>query len=109
MQCPHGTNPSRGGRIMKRQYTAGVVIGAALLLLSFHSSRAAMVLQPVVPSGLSFPTFVGHAGDGSNRLFIVERRGIILVLQPGSSSPTQFLDIRTKVVAGGEQGLLGLA
>ena len=31
------------------------------------------------------------------------------VLQPGASTPTVFLDIHTKVVAGGEQGLLGLA
>src|SRR5688572_11432683 len=66
-------------------------------------------LTPIVTSGLSSPLFVGHAGDGSNRLFIVERGGVIKVLQPGSSSPTTFLDISSRVVAGGEQGLLGLA
>ena len=65
--------------------------------------------SPVVSSGLASPTFVTNAGDGSNRLFILEQAGIIRVLQPGSSSPTLFLDIHTKVVAGGEQGLLGLA
>ena len=66
--------------------------------------------MPVVSSGLASPLFVGHAGDGSNRLFIVERAGIIKVLQPGSSSPTVFLDIRSRIVSGGgEQGLLGLA
>jgi glucose/arabinose dehydrogenase len=68
-----------------------------------------VLLVPVVSSGISNPTSVGNAGDGSNRLFIVERDGIIRVLQPGSSTPTVFLDIRTKVVSGGEQGLLGLA
>ena len=62
-----------------------------------------------VVSGLSSPLFVGHAGDGSQRLFIVERGGIIKVLQPGSTVPTVFLDIRTRILSGGEQGLLGLA
>jgi hypothetical protein len=42
-------------------------------------------------------------------LFIVERGGIVKVLQPGQAAPTVFLDITTPVLAGGEQGLLGLA
>jgi hypothetical protein len=67
-----------------------------------------IALTPVV-TGLSSPVFVAHAGDASNRLFIVERGGIIRVLQPGASTPSVFLDIRTKLVAGGDQGLLGLA
>jgi hypothetical protein len=65
-------------------------------------------LSPVV-SGLASPLFVGNAGDSLNRLFIVERAGVIKVLQPGESTPTDFLDIRAKIVSGGEQGLLGLA
>jgi len=65
-------------------------------------------LVPVV-SGLSSPVFVGHAGDGSNRLFIVEQAGVIKVLQPGETEPDTFLDIRTRILAGGERGLLGLA
>jgi glucose/arabinose dehydrogenase len=64
----------------------------------------------LVVSGLSSPLFVGHAGDGTNRLFIVEQGGIIKVLQPGNSTPTVFLDVSAKLVgASGEQGLLGLA
>jgi hypothetical protein len=69
---------------------------------------AAIQLAPVA-SGLSSPLFVTHAGDGSNRLFIVERAGVIKVLQPGGGSPTVFLDITDRLVDGGEQGLLGLA
>jgi glucose/arabinose dehydrogenase len=84
------------------------LIAAALFCLS-PSLLAAIQLIPVVSSGLSGPVFVGNAHDGSNRLFIVEQGGIIRVLQPGASTPTAFLDIHTRVVAGGEQGLLGLA
>src|SRR5262245_53060853 len=70
---------------------------------------AAIRLVPTASTGLSAPVFVGHAGDGSNRLFIVEQGGVIKVVQPESSTPTTFLDIRTKVLSGGERGLLGLA
>ena len=58
---------------------------------------AAIQLVPLVASGLVDPLFLTHAGDGSNRLFIVEQRGTIRVLQPGSSSPSTFLDIRSRV------------
>lgn len=73
------------------------------------SAPAAIVLQPVVTSGLSSPIYVTNAHDGSNRLFIVEQGGVIKVLQPGSNTPTIFLNITTRVLSGGERGLLGLA
>jgi len=84
------------------------LVAVAFLCLS-APLLAAIQLTPVVSSGLSNPTFVGHAGDGTDRLFIEEQGGVIRVLQPGAFLPTVFLDIRTKVVSGGEQGLLGLA
>jgi glucose/arabinose dehydrogenase len=58
--------------------------------------------------GLSQPLLLTHAHDGSNRKFIVEQAGRILVMQPGSSAAGLYLDIRPLVVSGGEQGLLGL-
>jgi hypothetical protein len=83
------------------------VIAVGLLTLSVPVG-AAIQLMPIV-SGLSSPLFVGHAGDDSRRLFIVERGGVIKVLQPGATTPTVFLNITSKVQSGGEQGLLGLA
>jgi hypothetical protein len=90
---------------MTRHLTA--LVAAAWLCLPAHAA-AAVQLVPVV-SGLSSPLFVGHAGDGTNRLFIVEQGGTIRVLQPGSTTPTLFLDITSRVLSGGERGLLGLA
>jgi Glucose / Sorbosone dehydrogenase len=83
------------------------VIAVAVLTLSMPVDAAIQLTQIV--SGLSSPLFVGHAGDGSGRLFIVERGGVIKVLQPGSTTPTVFLNITSRVQSGGEQGLLGLA
>ncbi len=93
---------------MKSLRAVRCLLAAAVLCLS-SPLLAAIQLVPVVSSGLSSPVFAGNAGDGTNRLFIVEQGGVIRVLQPGSSTPTAFLDLHAKVVAGGEQGLLGLA
>jgi len=62
-----------------------------------------------VASGLKSPLFVTNAGDGSGRLFIVEKGGKIKILTGGSVLPTPLLDIRTRVSKDGERGLLGLA
>src|SRR5678809_181644 len=81
-----------------------------VLVCSGFSTEALAIpaLEPLL-SGLNQPVLLTHARDGSNRKFIVEQPGRILVLQPGSQTPSVFLDIRMRVLSGGEQGLLGLA
>jgi len=59
-------------------------------------------------SGFTGPVQVTNAHDGTNRLFVVEQRGLIKILKYGHTSPTPFLDIRSKVQLSGEQGLLAL-
>lgn len=80
----------------------------ATVASSAAPASARVVLQPVV-AGLVDPVYVTHARDGSGRLFIVEQGGRIKVLSPGATTPTVFLDVRGRVLFGGEQGLLGLA
>lgn len=61
-----------------------------------------------VARGFNRPVTLTHAGD--DRLFIVEQRGMIWILQNGERQPEPFLDIRDRVRdQGNEQGLLGLA
>jgi len=72
------------------------------------TAPTAVQLQPVL-SGLSSTVFVTHAHDGTNRLFILEQIGRIRVAQPGATTTTVFLDIVSRVLSGGERGLLGLA
>jgi glucose/arabinose dehydrogenase len=62
-----------------------------------------------VAGGLTNPVFITNAGDGSGRLFIVEKTGTIRILKNGSLLGTPFLDIHTTIKSGGEQGLLALA
>ncbi len=72
------------------------------------ATPAEIALVPVLTT-LTDPAYVTSAKDGSHRLFITELQGVIKVLQPGASAPTVFLDIRSRVIAGGELGLLGMA
>jgi len=58
---------------------------------------------------LQAPVALTHGGDGSGRLFVVEQAGIVRVIQQGRVRDAPFLDIRDRVVSGGETGLLGLA
>lgn len=55
------------------------------------------------------PVAVTSAKDGTNRLFVVEQTGRVKVWPPRTASPSVYLDIRSRVQVGGEQGLLGLA
>ena len=65
--------------------------------------------NPVI-AGLELPVDIQNAGDGSGRLFIVEKPGRIVILKDGQLLPTPFLDISAKVGSRyTEQGLLGLA
>jgi glucose/arabinose dehydrogenase len=61
-----------------------------------------------VASNLSDPVHLAAPANDS-RLFVVEQPGRILIIQNGQVLSTPFLDIRAKVTAGGEQGLLSVA
>jgi glucose/arabinose dehydrogenase len=72
---------------------------------SFNPQQVTLGLEEVA-TGLDRPLFVTHAGDGSGRLFVVEKGGTIRLLPRGEL----FLDISQRVGSEGtEQGLLGLA
>lgn len=63
-----------------------------------------------VLSGLQRPVDLQNAGDGSGRLFIVEKAGRIRVFADGQLLATPFLDLTDRVgSSANEQGLLGLA
>jgi glucose/arabinose dehydrogenase len=56
------------------------------------------------------PVLATHAGDGSDRIFVVEKVGRIVALAADGSEPQTFLDISNRVgSSSSEQGLLGLA
>lgn len=70
----------------------------------------ATLSKAVVTSGLTSPLFVTAPASDSGRLFIVQRRGQILIFVGDSLDPVPFLDIEAKTQNDNdERGLLGLA
>jgi glucose/arabinose dehydrogenase len=62
----------------------------------------------LVADGLTMPVQVVDPGDGSGRLFVVEKTGTIRIIRDGAGAVDPFLDISDRVSDGSEQGLLGL-
>ncbi len=104
---------------------------AGLCILSISASLLAQEDQPVtrrdappdpaavdlveVASGFDRPIYATHAGDGTERLFVVEQGGKIFIVENDTVLETPFLDIGSllspEVFNGGytERGLLGVA
>lgn len=58
--------------------------------------------------GLDSPVYL-TSPSGDDRLFIVEQEGRIRIFDGGQLLPAPFLDIRSDVISGNEQGLLSMA
>ena len=74
----------------------------------FDPARVRVAVEPVV-DGFDAPLAVVNAGDGSDRLFVVEQGGRIRIVRAGTLVAKPFLDIADRISSGGERGLLGLA
>ena len=63
----------------------------------------------LVTGGLTSPLDLQQPDDNSGRLFVVEQRGTIRIVQNGTLLAAPFLDISSEVHLEGESGLLGVA
>jgi glucose/arabinose dehydrogenase len=87
---------------LKKFYFLQVIV--TLLCLS----SLAQVSLVQFSTGFTNPVDLTHAGD--KRIFVVQQGGKIFILDSaGVRKTTPFLDITSRVLSGGEQGLLGLA
>jgi glucose/arabinose dehydrogenase len=86
---------------------APVLAAAVALAASNAAAKQQVAIQPYA-SGLSAITAIASSPADPSRLYVVEQVGRIRYVVNGRVAGT-FLDIRDRVVSGGEQGLLGLA
>lgn len=92
-----------------------LLLGFSILLACRANAQTpAIQINPTpVITNLTAPIQLVHAGDGSERIFIVERRGVVKVFEAGSlSSPVTYLNMNapdSTVGARGEGGLLSIA
>lgn len=61
-----------------------------------------------VASGLNSPVYL-TAPPGDARMFVVEQPGRIRIIENGQLLSTPFLDISSRVLSGGERGMLSVA
>ncbi|NOX63587.1 MAG: PQQ-dependent sugar dehydrogenase [Chloroflexi bacterium] len=76
--------------------------------------QASDTTWPTLETALFAPNFdrpvhLTHANDGSGRVFIVEQRGQIRIVENGVTLSTPFLDITDRVDCCSERGLLSVA
>ena len=93
-------------------YRARFLLITNLILLSLTLTAIGQVpsiQRQAYLSGLSSPVLATNAGDGTNRMFVVQQGGIIKVAQPGQTTTSNFINVSSKISSGGERGLLGLA
>ena len=85
------------------------------VLASGHPTTLGQSIEEIeavatVPSGSLNFVQITHAGDGSGRLFLVDKQGRIHIVKDGLPLETPFLDISERISAEGPmQGLLNLA
>jgi glucose/arabinose dehydrogenase len=75
--------------------TFGAALSLLVLLLPAMAHAALGRVQ--VASGLELPIYV-TAPPGDHRLFIVERRGVVKILEDGQVRPTPFMDVDSLVM-----------
>ena len=81
---------------------------ALCFVLPHAAGAAANLFAERVESGFSQPVFL-TAPAGDARLFVVERAGIVKIIENGSTLPTPFLDITSLVKAVDSFGFFGMA
>jgi glucose/arabinose dehydrogenase len=86
---------------------AALAVLASVLVTGAAAHGEALHLVRV--AHFSAPVYATAAPGEPGNLYVVEQAGRILVLQNGRTRSTPFLDIRSQVRSGGEQGLLSVA
>ncbi|MGZ4339240.1 MAG: PQQ-dependent sugar dehydrogenase [Gaiellaceae bacterium] len=85
-----------------------VAVLAAFALAATASARTG-ALHLVRVAQFDAPVYATSAPGEPGNLYVVEQAGVIRVLSYGRIRSTPFLDIRSQVTSGGEQGLLSVA
>jgi glucose/arabinose dehydrogenase len=85
---------------------------AILISCTTQNKNSNDVYEEAFPNlTFEFPVDIQSPKDGTNRIFVLSQSGVINVLDnvPRVKEKKLFLDIKDKVLYGGEMGLLGLA
>ncbi|MEX0817516.1 MAG: PQQ-dependent sugar dehydrogenase [Gaiellales bacterium] len=88
--------------------TAATTPGTTATAETVPTGPARLRLEPVLREAGALVHVTVAPGE-PERLYLVDRDGLILVLEDGQLGDERFLDVRDLVTSGGEQGLLSVA
>ena len=101
--------------MLKKFYALAALLAALTFpILTFAQPHPTITYDAPLVSGLTGPVDMVNAGDGSNRLFIVQQNGLVLV-RAGTTpfAVTTFGNFGATglnlISTGGERGLLSMA
>jgi glucose/arabinose dehydrogenase len=89
--------------------TAPTAAGATAPATATAARPAASGVKLVGVGRFDAPVYVTAPPGDTKRIFVVEQGGTVRVVRAGKRVSRPFLDLRSKVTAGGEQGLLSIA
>ena len=107
-----------------RRFIALPLLAAFLVVSACGGSKGAASVPPDAPPAagtgaralhlvrvgtFDSPLYVAAPPGDTRRIMVVEQAGTIRVVRGGRKLPRPFLNIRSRVVSGGEQGLLSMA
>ena len=105
------------GRVARSIALAGGIFAASVLAAPEAAEATTATVRPSTVTvhltkrvgGFVDPVAVTSARDGVSRLFVTEQRGTVRLVSGSTVQSRFYLDIRSRVVSGGEQGLLSVA
>jgi glucose/arabinose dehydrogenase len=88
---------------------SGTAAAATTSTATAASAKAAATVRLASVGTFDTPVYVTAPRGERRRVFVVQQGGKIRVLRGGKLRPAPFLDLTSRVTAGGEQGLLSMA
>lgn len=99
---------------MSRFVLGALALALSAPLLAQTPNLSSATAQEVITTGLSFAVGIRHAKDGSGRIYIVQKTGLVRVVDSSFAIlPTPLINVAALMpsvnTTGDERGLLGLA
>ena len=96
-------------RVVSAALPVLALLAALLTCVPFTARADSAAYLRGFAGGYSAPLEIAAPGDGSGRLFIVQKGGLIRIVKNGQPVAQPFLDLSGIVSTSSERGLLGLA
>jgi glucose/arabinose dehydrogenase len=92
-----------------RQARLSLMVTLTCLFCGQLYAQPNLELQSVISGNITAPIHISHANDGTERIFVAERSGVIKVFAKDFTFIGTYLDASSRVATLGDRGLLSVA